>query len=216
MRSAIRRVASSNLGFCVMEPATPLVLTTEQHAMIGELVEIMGQVDDIMIQTVGRLLNVDRAAAGKIMGSTRVEDNSAIWAHAIRNRISDTAIAELIAVAQKEIRDIAELRNDFIHALFTGDYAAPGYFEPGIQTTSATRIKSGKTRSTSEIEAARNRAATLSCLVSHIDARMKAGGGHGPSPWLERLGPLLQAHQPPHQSTRQEKGRKPPREPSRG
>jgi len=41
------------------------VLTEQEHALIGELVEIMGQTDDIMIRTVARLLDVDRAAAAK-------------------------------------------------------------------------------------------------------------------------------------------------------
>jgi hypothetical protein len=149
-----------------MKPATPLVLTAKEHAMIGELVEIMGQVDHTMIQTVGRLLNVDQAAAGKIMGSTKVSDNSKIWALVIRNRISDAAIDELVTIAQKELSATADLRNDFIHALFTGDYVEAGALEPGTQTTSATRIKSGAKRSTKEIETARNRAATLPS-ISH-------------------------------------------------
>jgi len=51
------------------------------------------------------------------------------------------------------MKEVAEIRNDFIHAMFTGDYA-DDYFEPGYQTTSATRIKSGKTRPTSELQAA--------------------------------------------------------------
>src|ERR1700680_3611259 len=177
-----------------MEPAYPLVLTNQEHALIGELVEIMGLADDIMIRTVARLLNVDRPAANKIMGSTNVRDNAAIWAHAIRNRINNPKVAAHVAIAEGEMKDIAEIRNDFIHALFTGDYAEPGYMAPGYQTTSATRIKSGKTRPTSELQAARDRAATLSCLIAHIDHCTLQSGDRGPSPWLEKLGPLLQTH----------------------
>jgi hypothetical protein len=206
--------ASQFWGACIVEPASPLVLTKEQHALIGELIEIMGQVDDIMIQTVRRLLDVNRAAANKIMGSTRSADNANIWAHVIRNRVADADMENLVALATAEINDVAQLRNDFIHSLFTGDYAAPGYFQPGVQATSATRNKSGSTRPTSELEQARDRAAGLSCLVAHIDHLTKGGEDRGQSPWRERLGSLLQARQKSQKSPHQEKVRKPPREPS--
>ena len=54
-----------------MDPARPLVLTDHDHALIGELVEIINQIDDLMIQTVAHLLNLNRAAANIVMGSIR-------------------------------------------------------------------------------------------------------------------------------------------------
>jgi hypothetical protein len=200
-----------------MEPATPLVLTKDDHAFIGEIVEIMGQVDHTMVRTVGRLLSVDAAAAAKIMGSTRVADNSAIWAQVIRNRVTNQPeIAQLIAIAQGAISDMAELRNGFIHAIYSGDYVEAGYVKPGYQTTSAKRIKSGKRRSTSELRGARDKAATLSCLVAHVDHLTKADGDRAPSPWHERLAPLLQTHQQSQKPRHQGKGRGRPPEPSQG
>jgi len=38
-----------------MEPAYPFTLTQQDHALIGELAEIIGQIDSIMIETVVRL-----------------------------------------------------------------------------------------------------------------------------------------------------------------
>jgi hypothetical protein len=48
------------------------------------------------------------------------------------------------------------------------DYVEAGYFEPGIQTTSARRSKTGKSRSTGDLQGIRDRAAKLSRLIDQI------------------------------------------------
>jgi len=151
-----------------MEPAYPLVLTSEEHALLGELVEIMGQIDDILLGTVTRLLNIDRPAAAKIMGSSRVADSVEIWLHAIeiasmilKSRNGSTLQKPLI------VTDLMKARNDFIHALFVPDYVEAGYFEPGVQTVTATRTRSDSKRPVSDLQSARDLA--VSCLVAHID-----------------------------------------------
>jgi hypothetical protein len=53
--------------------------------------------------------------------------------------VGDPEIGTLILDAEREIKEVAKDRNDFIHALFAGDYAAAGYMGPGYQTTSAKR-----------------------------------------------------------------------------
>ena len=116
-----------------MEPATPLVLTSDEHAMIGELVEIMGQIDDTMIETVGRLLKINRTAAAKIMVSNRVADNAAIWSQIIEDRTNDPGLSAFVAIGVSELKAMAELRNDFIDALFTPDYVEAGYENQGIR-----------------------------------------------------------------------------------
>jgi hypothetical protein len=87
---------------------------------------------------------------------------------AIIGRVKDAQIAALLPDAEREIREVAEDRNDFVLALFEGDYVDAGYFEPGIQTTSARRSKTGKSRSTDDLQGIRNRAAKLSCLIDQI------------------------------------------------
>jgi hypothetical protein len=131
-----------------MEPAYPLALTQQDHALIGELAEIIGQIDSIMIETVARLRNDPDAR--KKMGSG-VASNLAVWADAIRKHVSAPEILKVVCIAEIHVKDLPELRNDFIHAHFTGDYVEPGYVEPGCQTTSAIRIRSGKSRPVSDL-----------------------------------------------------------------
>lgn len=52
-----------------MKPARPLVLTKEEHALLGELVEIMGLTEHMLIESVARF---DAASAVKI---------SKVWDH---------------------------------------------------------------------------------------------------------------------------------------
>jgi hypothetical protein len=59
-----------------MEPAYPLALTQQDHALIGELAEIIGQIDSTMIETVAHLRNDPDAR--KKMGSG-VASNLAVW-----------------------------------------------------------------------------------------------------------------------------------------
>ena len=169
-----------------MEPASPLQLTAEQDRLIGEMVEILGWTDHTMIETAERL---DQQTADRMRRSITVPNAVAHWSYAIKNRQNiPSDMVRLIDIAATERKKIAEDRNDFIHALFTGTYAAPGYVAPGYQTTIATRIRTEATRSTSEIQELRDRAATLSCLVAHIDHCMKSDD---PSPWLDMVRSLL-------------------------
>jgi hypothetical protein len=91
---------------------------------------------------------------------------------------------------------VSDSRNDFIHAWFAPDYVEAGYVEPGYQTTSATRIKSGLVRPVGDLTEARERAAGLSCLMAHINYCIKKlSGCHGQSLWLERVEAFLRASQ---------------------
>ncbi|MGO4640305.1 hypothetical protein AB4Z43_17895 [Mesorhizobium sp. 2RAF45] len=101
-----------------MEPAFMLLLSNEQHAQLGELTAILGQVDEILIRTVATLLDIKRTAANRIMGSTRVSDNAGIWSELIRAKTTDLDILWLVTHALTEINDVSAARNDFIHAWF--------------------------------------------------------------------------------------------------
>jgi hypothetical protein len=173
-------------GDYTVNPASPLVLTTEQHALIGETVEILGWTDHTMIETAERL---DKQIADRMRRSTTVPNAVAHWAYAIKNHQNiPSEIARLVDIADKERNKIAKDRNDFIHVLFAGDYAAPGVFQPGVQTTSAIRLRTGEKRPTGELRELRDRAATLSCLIAHIDHCMKSSE---PSPWRDTVRPLI-------------------------
>jgi hypothetical protein len=148
-----------------IEPAEPLVLTRDQHATLGELVEIMGLLEHLLIRSVER---VDPLAAKEMRKSLGGEKARCLWSKAISGRVSDARIATLIPVAEKELEEVAQDRNDFVHALFEGDYAK-GYFQPGYQATSAIRSKTGVKRSTDDLQNIRDRAAKLSCLIAQIE-----------------------------------------------
>jgi hypothetical protein len=121
-----------------MMPARPSVLTDNEHVLLGQLVEIVGLTEYILAQTAERF---NSTAADKIRRSTG-GCVGAIWSAAI-GTVSDLKLAALIPLVKNEIEEVAEERNDFIHALFAGDYAEAGYMQPGYQTTSARRSKTG-------------------------------------------------------------------------
>ena len=190
-----------------MDPAYIIPLNQKELTLLGELTVIMGQIDDIMIQTVRPLLDVDRATANKILGSSKVADNVEIWASVIRNRTDDEDILWLVEIAIKEIQAVSEGRNDFIHAVFTMRVLArtigtsggtppippiPIPFDDMFERLppAARRVRNEKVRSVDELKTVRDQAGHLSCLVAHIQLLM-SGVEAAASPWLRTLGPTL-------------------------
>ncbi len=211
-----------------MEPAYQIALNAEELALLGEITVILGQVDEIMIQAVKRLLNVDREAANAIMGSSKIGDNSNIWANCIRNRCDDEDVLWLVEHANKEIQAVSTNRNDFIHAVFTprvvlkaGPAFDPKAFQAGAFQTfeifnrlspTARRVRGKQQRSVAELTAVRDQASRLSCLVAHSGI-LSMGISADTSPWLDRLAPSL----PPRLgtvATRKAKAQPTPRAPS--
>jgi hypothetical protein len=146
-----------------IQPAQPLVLTRDHHATLGELVEIMGLIENMLIQSAER---VNPVAAQNIAKETAGRQGK-LWADAVTGRVGDPQVAALLPSVEQQIGKLAEDRNDFIHALYMGDYAQ-GYMQPGYQTTSARRSKTGNIRSTCDLQSIRDRAATLSCLINRV------------------------------------------------
>ncbi len=164
-----------------MEPASPLLLAAGKHSLLGEIAEILGWTDHTMIETAERL---DSSAADRMRRSFTVPAAVAYWSYAIKNRQNiPSELGGLVDLAAKERNRIARDRDEFIHALLTGQVAVVlGHMAPGYQTTTVAGISRGATRSTSEIQELRDRGAMLSCLVAHIDHCMKSDD---PSPWLD-------------------------------
>jgi len=146
-----------------IEPAQPLVLTKDQHAILGELGEIMGLIESLLIESAAR---VDPSVSQKIRDQTAA-GQAPLWAKAMIGRVKDARLTALLPDAERQIKEVAEDRNDFVHALFEGDYVK-GYVQPGYQTTSARRSKTGKSRPTADLQTIRDRAAKLSCLIDQI------------------------------------------------
>ena len=78
---------------------------------------ILGQVDEILVRTVERLLKVDRQCANRIMGSSKVSDNIDIWGEVIRSQCcARDDLDHITKFAGDESRSVSEGRNLF----FTG------------------------------------------------------------------------------------------------
>jgi len=167
-----------------MEPALAPQLTKDQHVLLGELVEILGMTDGMMITTVHHF-NPQAAAA---MRGAFIPTFIRTWARAVRGSTVDADLLKLVVFVEKKMKEIADARNDFIHGLFVGDYVSAGYVNPGYQTTSAVAFRSGERRQTNELPDLRERAALVSCVVAHIDHCIKS---NDPSRWLDRVKPLL-------------------------
>ncbi len=119
---------------------------------------------------------------------------------AIDNCVAATArgagekVGPLTIDVAKEIEDFAKERNDFVHALFTGNYVSAGYASPGFQTTSARRSKTGRLRPTTDLPVIRDRAARLSCLVAHVDYCIRQPASATRSAWAQTVDEFLQKH----------------------
>ncbi|MBW7968624.1 hypothetical protein [Bradyrhizobium sp. BR 10289] len=146
-----------------VQPTRPLVLTAAQHVLLGELVEIMGLIEDLLIESAERVDSVAAAKLRKLTAAPQADE----WVKAITGKINDPSAAALLSAAQLELAQVAEDRNDFNHALYAGVYVR-GYVQPGYQATTATRSKTGNSRSTCELAKIRDRAAALSCVVDTI------------------------------------------------
>jgi hypothetical protein len=173
-----------------MNSAHEIQLNEQELAQLGRLTAILGQVDDLMIQTVERLLSVDRTAANIIMGSSKIADNSAIWASVIKNRTADEDILWLIEHAIKEIGLTSKARNDFIHSVFSRTYSFGFWFVFPAPQTVARRVRNASPRPITDLTSVIDQSARLSCLIAHID-HLVGGNPEATSTWLERLGPTL-------------------------
>jgi hypothetical protein len=158
-------------------PGYSTSLNQQELALLGELTVILGNIDDKMIQLVAHLLNVDRPCANWIMASSKISDNSTIWAEVIRSRTKDPDILWLLKMADKEIQEVSAGRNDFIHAVFQQDTTiflatagfdnfAPIYGRPPMMVRRVRRIKS---RPFTDLQNIRDQAVYLLMLILHID-----------------------------------------------
>lgn len=207
-----------------MNPAYQIPLTPAQLQCLGELTAIIGQVDEEMTRCVSGLIRADRPTTNLVLGSSKVADNSSIWAAFIRLRKKDDEdLLWLVEHALKEIEAVSRDRNDFVHAFFQHGNVmmvhavevdeTHAHIYADVEPAYARRVRNMKRRELDELPGVRDRAARLSCLIAHITWRV----GHGSwlSPWHETLSPTL----PPRLDTaeaRRAKGQQPRRRSSPG
>jgi hypothetical protein len=191
-----------------MFPAYSIPLTEKDLILLGELTVILGMVDEEMVVAVSGLIQADRPTTAKIMGSTQIANNAAIWASLINLRCSNIDILWLVDHAQKEIAAVSAGRNDFIHAFYrerlpSGAYTYSSSNEmvelrpETSENTHAMRVRNSQNRPVSELATLHERAARLSCLVAHIGYKLAPHGeGREHTPWLGRLLPTLPPRPP--------------------
>jgi len=225
----------------MVHPAYSIPLNIKDLALLGELVVILGQIEEEMMLTVSGLISADRPTTEKVMGSSKAADKSAIWSALIKSRTKDNApLHAWVDYAVQQLADMSADRNDFIHAnwqhrvglrigegedvLGTEDgdtielhlrITLPG-LKPEKSVGIARRIQNfARSRPSEDIQAARDKAATLSCVFAHITHCVETGADPNEcgSAWRDRL-PPLPPPRPAKAKARKDKGREHPPESS--
>lgn len=183
-------------------PAYAIPLNAEGLATLGEIVVILGQIEEEMVLAVSGLLKLDRPTTEKVMGSTKMADKSAIWSALIDfHKPDDHDLLAWVDYANTQMQVSSTSRNDFVHANWwhriEGRHPDDGsIFEmflrggthlPG-QPAAARRIsKHVSVRKGEEMESVRDHAAELSCVMAHITHVVSHADEPPLSPWRNRL-----------------------------
>lgn len=203
-----------------MRAAFQIPVSAETLQTIGELCAIQGQIEWCFQNTVRNLLEIEQPTGLAIMGSTSIGANAEIWIRVVREKIADKQAVQFAELAYKEISILAQGRNDFVHAVYGSPKGEPGewFLRPDLERLSpavgavAVRVRNRSVKETSTLNEVRDKAALTSLLVAHVN--WIAFEGDGPSPWLDRLAPLLPPEHPKAEP-RKAKGKPPPPESSR-
>lgn len=164
----------------------PIPLTAEEFRLIGELCAVQGQIEQMMILVVSKLLDVSVDLCRNIMGSTAIANNTKIWSDVIESKSGKQWMKDVSKIALTDIKNIAEGRNDFVHAVFGWDAADDALgMSPGVPATVrgptiAVRIRSRKWRPISDLPGVREEAARVSRMIAHVHWGLT---GDEPSPW---------------------------------
>lgn len=180
-------------------PAYDIALEDGLLRALGEIVVILGQVDDDMTRSLTGVLGISRDAANRLM---RTQDAIDLWASFMRGRVEHEDYDAAISLAASEVKAVQRDRNDFIHADYSQAFEFQGNWvrvrgvgrgiasDPG-STVLATRSRDQRTREASEIAAIRNRAARASRLVAHVVHSVAPHGSWDSSPWYSSVEPFL-------------------------
>ena len=214
-----------------MKPAYHIALTASEKRMMAELAAIHSQIEWLMRLTVQHLLTISPALARTIMGSTVIRANAAIWIATVRQKHPDTRCKEIAETAYEGITQLAQNRNDFIHAIFgfateeeNVERMGPLHFWPGHHTNSqkymrslprrAVRVRTSTEIPLPTIAEVHKEAARLSVMFAQVEWGVNPTAT-GRSPWLRKLA-ALPPSRPQKGQPKKGKGRgnRPP--PSRG
>jgi hypothetical protein len=209
-----------------MVPAYHIPLRQKDLALIGEICAIQGQIEWMMLNTVRDALDIEKALALRIMGSTAIGANSDIWMRCVRKKQRNKYILAMAERAVADIKELSEGRNDFVHAAYFArrksepDKPFTFYAERGARPLPtgleavAVRVRNQRTIPVSKLQSVRDAASVISIRIAHVHwmtiirPKLKL-----PSPWLHRLDELppldlpkpeprkAKAQKSPHQSS---------------
>lgn len=181
------------------QAAYHIPLTAEEMALLGEVVVIVGQIDDELARSLTGVLNIDRPTANSIM---RGQDAIDIWAGCMSGRCTHPEYPRALSLAVQELKAVQRQRNDFVHAdyresmlwqgqwvTFRGQTAGPDLGTPSKVVASRTRDQ--KKRDSAELRNLREKTARASRLIAHV-AYAVAPHGKWDSPWYPSIRHLLQ------------------------
>lgn len=182
------------------QAAYHIPLTTGELALLGEVVVIIGQIDDELARSLTGVLSVDRSTANSIM---RGQDAIDIWAGCMQGRCTHPEYPRALSLAVQELKAVQRMRNDFVHADYResmlwlgqwitvrGQTASPDLGMPSKVVASRTRDQ--KKRDSAELQSLREKAARASRLIAHV-AYNVAPHGKWDSPWYPSIRHLLQS-----------------------
>ena len=179
-------------------PAYHIPLTGAELALLGEIVVIIGQIDDAMALSLTGVLGVDRPTANAIM---RTQDAIDIWSGCLKNRCDHVEFPRALELAAQELKAVMKARNDFVHAdyresfLWNGNWIVargPEPYELDVpKKTVASRTRDQRKRPASELNEIRAKAARTSRLVAQVTEAVAPHGGWENSPWYGSLKGLL-------------------------
>ncbi|MCA3262661.1 MAG: hypothetical protein ING44_12025 [Telmatospirillum sp.] len=175
-------------------PAWAIPLSNKEFQLIGEICAIQGQIEYLMVVCVQKLLEVSDECARTIMSSTTIANNAQIWLTAVREKSGKPDLISVAETATKEMRALAEGRNDFVHAVYahTGRAEARGItllsfrLPPNSELYGrpvAVRVRNKKQTDPSELERVRAIAIKVNRMVAHISWELQGGA----SPWRDKL-----------------------------
>ena len=93
--------------------AYKIPLSAEYLAGLGEIILIVGQIDDDMARSLTGLLGVDRPTANRLMWSQEPID---LWVGVMKGRCPHPHFDATVALAGSEVKSVQRDRNDLIHA----------------------------------------------------------------------------------------------------
>lgn len=188
--------------------AYKIPLSAEDLAALGEIILIVGQIDNDMALSLTGLLGVDRPTANRLMWSQEPID---LWSGVLKGRYRHPHFDATVVLAGSEVKGVQRSRNDMIHADYRDAFPHNGttvtfreaypWKDELTGNVVASKSRDQTLRPSTDIGQLRNRAARASRLVAHVCFAVAPHGSWEASPWIQSIEPFLAKSQKRPQET---------------